>query len=70
MNNETQKAVCDFDDCDGNGNSLPAVRRMPQSDNQGHAHTMANCCANRAAGWWDGADWNGAHLEARIGGES
>lgn len=58
--------MCEFDDCDGNGKTLPATRSMPQSSDKGSTITMVNCCENHASSWWDAADWNGSNLEIPL----
>lgn len=43
-----------------------AVARLPQSTDLGKTFSMVNCCADHRAGWWDGADWDGRHLEVEL----
>lgn len=50
---------CEFCDED-------AVAYMPQSTSQGKYVTMVYCCANHAADWWGGADWDGSKLEKHF----
>lgn len=58
--------LCVGDLCQDSGEPLPAVRMMPQSCDEGKTVDMVPCCANHAWGWWDGADWDGRHLEQDI----
>lgn len=44
----------------------PAVAEMPQSSDQGATVRMVKCCTAHRAGWWDGADWNGRHLDVDL----
>lgn len=53
--------LCQF--CQENGTQVPAVRAMPQSDDQGKTVTWYACCDDHAADWWSAADWDGRHLE-------
>ncbi|MFP3637546.1 hypothetical protein [Paraburkholderia sp. SIMBA_054] len=43
-----------------------AVAVLPQSTDQGATVRMVRCCANHRAVWWDGADWDGRHLEVDM----
>lgn len=59
--------MCEGGDlCTEEGLPLPAVRMMPQSCDGGATHVMVPCCANHVNGWWDGADWEGQHLEYDV----
>lgn len=48
------------------GHDTTATKVMPQSSDGGITVKMVLCCAGHAAGWWDGADWDGRHLEVPI----
>ena len=48
------------------GEEIEATRLMPQSVNQGKTVEMFACCNNHSYGWWDGADWDGHHLEIEL----
>lgn len=43
-----------------------AVALMPQSTDMGQDVSMVYCCADHRSGWWDGADWDGRHLEINL----
>ena len=43
-----------------------AVARMPQSTDLGQTVSMVYCCSGHRDGWWDGADWDGRHLEVDL----
>jgi hypothetical protein len=66
MTDSIQKPMCIGDLCCEQRGTLPAVRMMPQSSDQGVTVTMVPSCDNHAWGWWDGADWNGRHLETAL----
>lgn len=51
---------------ENDGIEVPATWRLPQSYNQGVTITYINVCDNHHCGWWDGADWDGSHLEQKI----
>jgi len=39
---------------------------MPQSIDAGKTITFILVCDGHHKEWWDGADWDGRHLERRI----
>ena len=39
---------------------------MPQSTDLGQTISMVYCCPDHRDGWWDGADWDGRHLEVTL----
>ena len=43
-----------------------ALALMPQSTDMGQDVSMVYCCADHRSGWWDGADWDGRHLEIDL----
>lgn len=43
-----------------------AVALLPQSSDLGQTVSMVYCCSNHRYGWWDGADWDGRHLEVDL----
>lgn len=47
---------CEYDDCNGNGDRLPAVRLMPQSTDGGDHIRWIACCENHVSGWWSEPD--------------
>lgn len=51
---------------DNQGVNNKAVRYMPQSADKGRHITYLPVCAGHAEGWWDGADWDGKHLEYEL----
>lgn len=59
-----KKMKCFF--CLDNGYEVPATRVMPQSVDEGSTVEMFACCDGHVAGWWDGADWDGSHLEIPL----
>lgn len=50
--------------CLQDGIETPAVRLMPQGSLA--SYELCPCCANHTIGWWDGADWDGRHLEKEL----
>lgn len=44
----------------------PATKVMPQSNDAGKTIAWEACCEACSHTWWDGADWNGRHLEFTI----
>jgi len=50
---------CSF--CDRRASAL-----MPQSTDLGQTLSMVYCCTDHRSGWWDGADWDGRHLEIDL----
>ena len=43
-----------------------AVAEMPSSSDLGKTVRMVRCCTGHRSGWWDGADWDGRHLEVDL----
>lgn len=43
-----------------------AAALMPQSTDLGQTVSMVYCCSGHRDGWWDGADWDGRHLEVDL----
>lgn len=60
--------VCES--CADNGELTPATKMVPSSPDQGKTVAFSPVCAAHAAGWWDGADWDGRHLETPLSGQT
>ena len=59
------KKCCEF--CEENqGLKVKAVKRVPQSGDEGKTIEFFNVCQFHADTWWDGADWDGRHLEQKL----
>lgn len=58
--------LCHFECCNSEGDTLPATRVLPQSSDQGRTVNFTPSCDTHAAGWWDGADWEGSKLEKPL----
>lgn len=43
-----------------------ATALLPQSTDLGQTVSMVYCCPDHRSGWWDGADWDGRHLEVDL----
>ena len=43
-----------------------ATALLPQSTDLGQTVSMVYCCPDHRYGWWDGADWDGRHLEVDL----
>lgn len=52
--------------CLENGHKVPAAFSLPQSNDAGKTVTYIDACDMHEETWWDGADWDGKHLERRI----
>ena len=65
ITNEDQEVVdetyieCSF--CERRATAL-----LPQSTDLGQTVSMVYCCPGHRTGWWDGADWDGRHLEVEV----
>jgi hypothetical protein len=49
------------------GRLVLAEYLMPQSSNKGININFIPTCHACRNGWWDGASWNGEHLEFHLG---
>ena len=52
--------------CSDNGLRVPATWAAPSSPNGGKTVDFSPICDAHAAGWWDGADWDGRHLMQKL----
>ena len=52
--------------CNDNGERVPATWSAPSSSNAGKTVDFSPVCDSHAAGWWEGADWDGRHLMRRL----
>lgn len=51
---------------ENSGLNRKATWRLPQSCDGGKTVTYMAVCDSHACGWWEGADWNGQHLEQKL----
>jgi len=72
MDIETAKTLlCAFDCCNPiDEEKMVAAKAMPQSSDQGSTVIWVPTCENHCHGWWDGADWDGSHLEFQLRGNN
>lgn len=52
--------------CSDNGEHVIATWSAPSSANAGKTVQFSPVCDAHAAGWWDGADWDGRHLMQKL----
>lgn len=52
--------------CTDCGKVVPAVAMCPQSIDLGETVTFVPACEFHQKYWWDGADWDGRHLERPV----